>query len=94
MRPRLVWSGTEEQRGGSEEQRGGAAGLGYAGGDHATGNADIGIKMVLSSQGARAKTNRVTVRQIEIPTTLWNIVFVKSQVGATKFFLKNSTGQI
>ena len=84
MRTLLAWSGTEEQRGEPEEQCGGAVGHGYAGGDYAKGHANIGIEMILSSQRARGKTNRVTLRQIEFPTTLQNKVFANSQVGATK----------
>ena len=71
-----------------EDQCGGVAGLGHAGGDHATGHANLGIATILSTQGTRGKTNRVTLCQIEFPTTLLTKVFANSKLRATRTFEK------
>ena len=60
------WRGAERRR----PQSGGAAWHGHAGGDHATGHANIGMETFLSDQGSKQKTDRVTWCQIEFPTTL------------------------
>ena len=58
-------------RGGAQRRRvggGSTAWHGRARGDHASPHADIGIEMVLSTQGSKKKTDRVTLRQISNST--------------------------
>ena len=67
----LVGHGVERR--GAEQRRpgsGGAAWHRHARGDHARHHADIGIEMILSAQGSKKETDRVTLRKISNPTEL------------------------